>query len=785
MKIEFSENDLARVVKFLKYSEKIRHAEKYAYILDLKDGRGMLIFNEGGRSAFCKIFDGWKTEWGSGLYNHFSEELWLSYEGGAVELSENGYTINGKFYQDKFIQSGGANGFYKLAIDDEKERQNGSAFRFPCKIKKSENILFSGDKWYSIGFKKGAFTDVSSSGDLAPGAVNISVCFAGENLYKYGIKPGFFTQIFRQWQDRFVLRCYYDNTDFRELVITLSAPSAGVKIACKAADVHFYELKEKRNSELPPPSKWTEKQTQKSAENYKRAAAKFDVKKQWGDIKYPACFYVDGENVLFGLEDAKVHIDKKLNGGAGFIVTGNNGKKYLLEMDNNFWKIQSDYENDPYNPDLYVKMKEGAKFDIYELYGGDIVDAFACDLSNVFDPADPSKSLYHQYREEWEEFQIYGYKIDWGTARAVPTNQTDSGRALQVESEDGKASFIFEPNFDVNLDFYVNFNLLEYLDRDYIEKDDIIKIIDAFPVNWNETDPARPVVCERPTENKTDNTQEQTAAGGALETQPEQKQEPAPVVETEPEPESDNINPQPEKEQKEMQPEKQTETKHETTATFPPAAVRLDPLELWGEPLDYSRVQVIKHNAQECGLALMVYNVKGEGALFAMLASFWAIVKERSQFDETAQRFIEDNFESVICFFDKEPEGGEIEPEPGDLARNWMQDAAEVKRESVSIPAPIPVPAPVVACKVAAPVIPEPEPKQKAEKPTWTELKYALSLLAMEFSIDDLISKFLKKTSKPVRKSIVEKLLFEIDRGSVPKPGESKREYIKTYYQTH
>lgn len=280
------------------------------------------------------------------------------------------------------------------------------------------------------------------------------------------------------------------------------------------------------------------------------------------------------------------------------------------------------------------------------------------------------------------------------------------------------------------------------------------------------------------------------------ESETEQNTDPAPVVETEPERDSDNINPQPEQEKIEMKSEKQTETKHETTANFPPTAVRLDPLELWGEPLDYSRVQVIKHNAQECGLALMVYNVKGEGALFAMAPSFWAIVKERSQFDETAQRFIEDNFESVICFFDKDPEATETEPtaDPADLARNWMQDATEIKREPASIPVPVPVHAPVVACKLAAPVqIPEPYPQPTTEepaepdkaKPTGAELRYALSLLAMEFSIDDLISKFLKKTSKPVRKSVVEKLLFEIDRGSVPKPGESKREYIKTYYQTH
>ncbi len=55
----------------------------------------------------------------------------------------------------------------------------------------------------------------------------------------------------------------------------------------------------------------------------------------------------------------------------------------------------------------------------------------------------------------------------------------------------------------------------------------------------------------------------------------------------------------------------------------------------------------------------------------------------------------------------------------------------------------------------------------------------------MPYSIDELIEKFLKKTNKPVRYSVVEKLLMTIDRGSVPKPGESKREYIKEYYKTH
>lgn len=256
-----------------------------------------------------------------------------------------------------------------------------------------------------------------------------------------------------------------------------------------------------------------------------------------------------------------------------------------------------------------------------------------------------------------------------------------------------------------------------------------------------------------------------------------------------------NSKPQPKQTQpieKEEQEKMQDEKTNEPEPTEAGVLPMTDQLKLWGLPLDWERVQVIKHNAQESGLALMVYNVDGDGALFAMLPGFWAIVKERSKFDENSGRFIRDNYDGVICYFDKDPEQAGMQEEP--KAANppiytesvkWMEDA-----KTVSIPAP------AVACKVDAPVqIPEPEPKPTDEepdpeqidksKPTGAELRYSLSLLAMPYPIDTLIEKFLKKTNKPVRYSIVEKLLMTIDRGSVPKPGESKREYIKTYYQTH
>lgn len=1041
MKVEFSENDLARVVKFLRYSEKILHAQSTAYILDLKDGRGLLIFNEAGRSAFCKIFDGWNTEWGSGCYNNLAAELWLTYNGGAVELTEKGYTINGRFYQDKFIQSGGANGFYKLAIDDERERQNGSAFRFPCKIKKSECILFNGGKWYSIGYKKGAFSDVSSSGNLEPGGVNYSVCFAGENLYKYGIKPGFFTQIFQVGQDRSVLRCYYDNTDFKELVITIGAPAAGVKYACRAADSPFIEMGKEQKKEPLPPSKWNEKQEQKSAENYKRTAAKFDVKKQWGDILHPEGIYINGKDVFFQWEDARVHLDKKLNGGAGFFVTGTDGKKYLLELDNDFWDLQADYKDDSYNSDKYVKKKEGAKYDLANFYGGDIKESFVCDLSEIYNPSDISEPLTWEYIDsDFETFQIYGYEIDWGTARIIPTNQTDDGKAVQVESIDGTASFVLEMNIDLDFDFYVNFNLLESLDRDYMYKDDIIRVVDAFPVNWNVTDPARRIMAEPENNSVTINNKEQIemqeeqtettettgAAAAAVNSEPETANNGADggggsseswgfdkdgyfriqgekidlkrvelmthyiaaddyvlhfhgteggvyIVEMLPDfwKRKDNWDdiklrildlyqfPNFEKEikriletqkytaesyntfrsamdiiKKERESE-QTEATEQTETTAPDVTEIVELFknfddwnahhaleELFAKEqekkgfLYFSEITAIckeinkgawntffycrpmhygavLNKNPEPGTRVIVsdsvfssekifsyddevrakensicgnpkaqfkvnfrceileplkpsetvkkitdcYNPSRNGLPFVQTPSdainpeVKSMVKTINDFKRIVGRIYGSvqNYRSMLDYefhyfrdgeeiTDKEPGGAsriddytieripnrcavivnfiltskkqKPEPQQKRETKNPVQEVETIKGEikTVSVPA--------VACIQSEPAtIPEPEPEQidnstkrnevDKSKPTWAELRYSLSLLAMPYSINTLIEKFLKKTNKPVRYSVVEKLLMTIDRGSVPNPGESKREYINAYYQNH
>lgn len=289
------------------------------------------------------------------------------------------------------------------------------------------------------------------------------------------------------------------------------------------------EKKEEPKQEEPKQdgetSKFSELELEKrSQDNLTNAGALFDPNMKYGFNDRPEGFYIQGKFVGLILEDAKIYLDKDLTGGAGFVVAGDDGKNYVLEFRDYFWDDQESGAWDD-DPEKQVRKRSGAKFDLFDYYGGEIREALSMDIADIYPYRDFSGGLKipleWKYNDRYSDFQIYGLKADFTTARVVPCPYTETGRAIQLESENQKATFILEVGADLSeARLYEFYNIgacvgqsLEFLElqewEDAIEKLKIVRVVSACPINWNETDLNRPF--------ETETKQEQTAAGGALE----------------------------------------------------------------------------------------------------------------------------------------------------------------------------------------------------------------------------------------------------------------------------
>lgn len=262
----------------------------------------------------------------------------------------------------------------------------------------------------------------------------------------------------------------------------------------------------------------------RSQDNLTNAGALFNTNMKYGFNDKPEGFYIQGKFVGLILEDAKIYLDKDLTGGAGFVVAGDDGKNYILEFRDYFWEDQESGAWDD-EPEKQVRKRSGAKFDLFDYYGGDLREALSMDIADIYPYREFSGGLKipleWKYNDRYSDFQIYGLKADFTTARVVPCPYTETGRAIQLESENQKATFILEVGADLRgARLYEFYNIgacvgqpLEFLElqewEDAIEKLNIIRIVSACPINRNETDLNRPF--------ETEMKQEATAAGGALE----------------------------------------------------------------------------------------------------------------------------------------------------------------------------------------------------------------------------------------------------------------------------